>query len=196
MNPTFRRPQTSPPWLVLTTLALVLAVAGIAGCKTKPKPVTSTPEPPAASGDSATVPVKETPMKPVVDEPVAQRAMGAAEYNNQGLLKTVYFDFNKYDIRPDQRPTLQANADKLKTEPLSKFRLVIEGHCDERNTNEYNMALGDRRANAVKQYLIGLGVPAARLRTISYGEERPADPGHNEEAWAKNRRCEFVLEEG
>ena len=73
---------------------------------------------------------------------------------------------------------------------------MIEGHCDERNTSEYNMALGDRRANSIKQYMVNLGLPASRMRTISYGEERPTDPAHNEEAWARNRRAEFVLEEG
>jgi len=179
---------------------LALALAGILavspGCKKKPQAVTTTPEPPAAQNSGPSETVNETPLKPIVDEPVTPRSMGAAEYNSQGLLKAVYFDFNKFDIRPDQRPTLQANADKLKADPLSRFKVLIEGHCDERNTNEYNLALGDRRANAVKQYLMTLGVPAARLRTISYGEERPADPGHNEEAWAKNRRGEFVLEEG
>jgi len=171
-------------------------LAILPGCKKTPQAVTSTPEPPAAQNTAPVETVKETPLKPIVDEPTTPRSMGAAEYNSQGLLKAVYFDFNKSDIRPDQRPTLQANADKLKANPLSGFKVLIEGHCDERNTNEYNLALGDRRANAVKQYLMTLGVPAARLRTISYGEERPADPGHNEEAWAKNRRSEFVLEEG
>jgi len=188
---TWRRPASLP---ILAMLAAALILPG-AGCKKKPGPVTSTPEPPAQASAPAE-PINEQPMKPIVDEPAPQRGLGAAEYNRQGLLKTVYFDYDKSEIRPDQRPTLQANADRLKTDPLSKFKVVIEGHCDERNTNEYNMALGDKRANAVKQYLIGLGVPAARLRTISYGEERPADPGHNEEAWARNRRCEFVLEEG
>jgi len=182
----------------LPLLIFVMLLTGlVAGCKKKPAPVTSTPQPPDThTAAPAVEPVAENTMKPVVDEPIAQPPKGADAYNKQGLLKAVYFDFDKYEIRPDQRPTLQANADKLKAEPLSKFRLLIEGHCDERGTNEYNMALGDRRANAVKQYLISLGVPAARVRTISYGEERPADPGHTEEAWAKNRRCEFVLEEG
>ena len=200
MIQTIRRRHASPQVLVFAMMALaMLTMVAIVtmGCKKKPAPVTSTPEPPAVSQKAEPVEsVKEQPMKPIIDEPVTPRAMGAAEYNSQGLLKAVYFDFDKSEIRPDQRPTLQTNADKLKLDPLSKFHVLIEGHCDERNTNEYNMTLGDKRANAVKQYLIGLGVPAARLRTISYGEERPADPGHNEEAWAKNRRCEFVLEEG
>lgn len=190
-----RRRHAPIPLLALVVLSFAVLCAG---CKKKPAPVTSTAEPPAVhqTVEPTVEPVKEQPMKPVVEEPAPQRAVGADAYNKQGLLKSIYFDFDKYEIRPDQRPTLQANADKLKAEPLSKFRVLIEGHCDERGTNEYNMVLGDRRANAMKQYLIDLGVPASRLRTISYGEERPVDPGHNEESWAKNRRGEFVLEEG
>jgi len=180
--------------LFIGTLALASVIA--VGCKTKPQPVTTTPEPPAVATTPPPEPVREQPMKPAVEEtPAPARSMTADEYNRQGVLKAVYFDFDKYEVRPDMRPTLQANADKLKGQ-LSGFNLVVEGHCDERGTNEYNMTLGDRRANAVKQYLVSLGVPASRIRVISYGEERPADPGHSEEAWAKNRRAEFVLEEG
>jgi peptidoglycan-associated lipoprotein len=76
----------------------------------------------------------------------------------------------------------------------SQEKIVIEGHCDERGTAEYNIALGERRAKSVKRYLINLGVDSSQLSTISYGEERPADPGHNEAAWAKNRRAEFVIQ--
>jgi peptidoglycan-associated lipoprotein len=189
-----RKFQSSLPILIL----LIAAVAIFStGCKKKPAAATATPAPPAvAKTEPAPEPVKEEPMKPVVEEPIAAPRMGAAEYNKQGLLKTVYFDTNRHEIRPDQRPALEANALALKNAPISSFHVVIEGHCDERNTSEYNMALGDRRANSIKQYLISLGIPASRLRTISYGEERPVDPGHNEEAWAKNRRGEFVLEEG
>ena len=186
--------RRAPFHLLIFTMAAVAILAS--ACKKNPPPVTSTPEPPSQRTETAAEPVNEQPMKEVVEQPAQARSMGADEYNRQGLLKAVYFDFDKYEVRPDQRPTLQANADKLKTNPLSGFHVLIEGHSDERGTNEYNMTLGDRRANAVKQYLIGLGVPATRLRTISYGEERPTDPGHGEEAWAKNRRSEFVLEEG
>lgn len=181
---------------LVLSLCFFVAFGGLAiGCKKKPDPVASTPSAPA-SDTSAAVPVRETPMAPVVEQPAAPaRTMGAGDYNQQGILKTVYFDFDRYEIRPDQKTTLQGNSDKLKGD-LSRFALVVEGHCDERGTSEYNMALGDRRANAAKQYLVGLGVPAARIRTISYGEERAADGGHNETAWAKNRRAEFLLEEG
>jgi len=180
--------------LFIGLLALVSVVA--VGCKKAPQPVTTTAEPPAVTAPPPPEPVREQPMKPAVEEtPAPARSMTADEYNRQGILKAVYFDFDRYEVRPDMRPTLQANADKLKSQ-LSAFNIVVEGHCDERGTNEYNMTLGDRRANAVKQYLVSLGVPASRIRVISYGEERAADPGHNEEAWAKNRRAEFVLEEG
>lgn len=189
-------PMTHRSKLLVITLCFVVAFGGLAvGCKKKPDPVASTPSAPDTTS-AAAEPVRETPMAPVVEQPVAPaRTMRAGDYNQQGILKSVYFDFDRYEIRPDQKPTLQGNSDKLKTE-LSRFALVIEGHCDERGTSEYNMALGDRRANAAKQYLVGLGVPATRIRTISYGEERAADGGHSETAWAKNRRAEFLLEEG
>lgn len=109
------------------------------------------------------------------------------------MLKTIYFDFDKYDLRPDARATLAANVEWLQAN--RSWRILIEGHCDERGTNEYNMALGDKRANAARSYLISAGVSPARIRTISYGEERPAVMGHDEEAWAKNRRGAFVIEE-
>ena len=131
-------------------------------------------------------------MRQPVEEPVKQPSMTATQASQ--LLKAIYFDFDRYEIRPDQRQALKANADLLKGR-LSNFRLVIEGHCDERGTNEYNMTLGDRRANAARQYLIDLGISPVRIRTISYGEERPADPGHNERAWARNRRGYFQVEE-
>lgn len=107
------------------------------------------------------------------------------------LLKDIHFDFDKYDIRPQDAEILKENAALLKKYP--KVKIQIEGHCDERGTNEYNMALGERRANSTKNYLISLGIAAERMTTISYGEERPVDPGHHEEAWAKNRRAHFII---
>ncbi|HOJ32006.1 MAG TPA: peptidoglycan-associated lipoprotein Pal [Candidatus Hydrogenedentes bacterium] len=108
-------------------------------------------------------------------------------------LQPIYFDYDKYNIRPDQVATINQNADKIKKAlaQAPNTYILIEGHCDERGTQEYNMALGERRALAVRDYLINLGVPGQNLLTISYGEERPVDPGHNEAAWAKNRRAEF-----
>jgi peptidoglycan-associated lipoprotein len=107
-----------------------------------------------------------------------------------GYMKDVFFDFDKAEVRSDQRDLLDANAAFLKKYPTVRIR--VEGHCDERGTREYNMALGDRRANAVKEFLASLGVDAGRIETVSYGKERPFSPGHDESAWAQNRRGHFV----
>ena len=107
------------------------------------------------------------------------------------LLKDIYFEFDKYDIRPKDEEVLKENAAWLKKNPNAKIQ--IEGHCDERGTVEYNLALGERRANYTKKYLISLGIAPDRISTISYGKERPLDPGHNEEAWAKSRRAHIVV---
>lgn len=103
----------------------------------------------------------------------------------------VFFDFDKYDVRADQRGTVEALAAWLDTNP--SVTLSIEGHADERGTREYNLALGERRANAVRDYLVALGTNPARLSTVSFGEERPAVLGSNESAWAQNRRGVFVV---
>jgi peptidoglycan-associated lipoprotein len=103
----------------------------------------------------------------------------------------VRFDFDKSDVKEDGRKTCGVVADYMMKHPQA--RLVIEGNCDERGTAEYNLALGERRATAVMNYLVSLGVPKAALSTVSFGKEKPLDPGHNEEAWAKNRRAHFVL---
>ncbi|MGA7105621.1 MAG: peptidoglycan-associated lipoprotein Pal [Candidatus Deferrimicrobiaceae bacterium] len=107
------------------------------------------------------------------------------------MFENIHFDFDKSFIRKDAKPILQAVAEYLKKNPDAKVQ--IEGHCDERGTSEYNIALGQRRADSTKKYLANLGVDGSRLSTISYGEEKPADPGHNEAAWAKNRRAVFVI---
>ena len=107
------------------------------------------------------------------------------------LLKDIHFDFDKYNIRRGDAEILKENAALLKKNP--KIMIQIEGHCDERGTVEYNLALGERRANNTKKYLTSLGISAPRISTISYGKEKPLDPGHNEEAWAKNRRAHIVV---
>jgi peptidoglycan-associated lipoprotein len=123
---------------------------------------------------------------------VAKKEPGiAGEVFESRLLKDVHFDFDKYDIRPGDADVLKENATLLMKYP--KVKIQVEGHCDERGTNEYNLALGERRANAAKTYLISLGIPSDRISIISYGEEKPLDPGHNEEAWAKNRRGHFII---
>ncbi len=110
---------------------------------------------------------------------------------DSSLLKDIHFDFDKYDVRPEDAQILKENANLLKKFP--RVKVQIEGHCDERGTIEYNLALGQRRANSTKNYLVSLGVSADRISTISYGKEKPLDPGHNEEAWAKNRRAHTII---
>jgi peptidoglycan-associated lipoprotein len=104
-------------------------------------------------------------------------------------VKTIYFEYDKADIRPEEMSKLQANASWLKANPGSRF--TVEGHCDDRGSEEYNLALGDRRANAVKEYLVGQGIAANRIMTVSYGEERPVCRDETEECFGKNRRAEF-----
>lgn len=106
---------------------------------------------------------------------------------------SIHFDFDKSDIRADARPILEKIATYLKEHP--KVRIAIEGNCDEWGTEEYNMALGERRALATRRYLVSLGISAGRLNTVSFGEENPADLGHDEAAWQANRRCEFKIVE-
>ena len=106
-------------------------------------------------------------------------------------VRDINFDFDSSIIRPDAREILIVNADFLLKNRISS--IVIEGHCDERGTAEYNMALGQRRAQETKKYLVNLGIKESTITTISYGEERPLDPGNTEEAWAKNRRAHFLI---
>jgi len=123
---------------------------------------------------------------------VAKKQPGIeGEVFESSLLKDVYFEFDKYDIRPQDAEVLKGNAALLTKNPTVKVQ--IEGHCDERGTIEYNLALGERRANSAKKYLSSLGVSGDRISTISYGKEMPLDPGHNEEAWTKNRRAHTVI---
>jgi len=123
----------------------------------------------------------------------ARNVLTPDEINRMDILRRIHFDYDESEIRPDQRPVLQDNADWLREHP--GVVIQIEGHCDERGTREYNQALGERRAEATRQYLISLGVDADRVRTISYGEEIPLAQGSNEEAWAQNRRAEFTAVE-
>jgi peptidoglycan-associated lipoprotein len=105
--------------------------------------------------------------------------------------KDIYFDFDKFDLMPEARKILAEKASFLNAH--LQMKIQIEGHCDERGTIEYNLALGERRAKAALDYLVFLGITPDRISTISYGKEKPLDPGHNEEAWAKNRRAHFVI---
>jgi peptidoglycan-associated lipoprotein len=110
---------------------------------------------------------------------------------SRGYLQDAFFEFNDSTLSADAQTALTTSANWLRKNP--QYNLLIEGHCDERGTEQYNLALGDRRANQAKEYLVTLGVDAGRIRTVSYGEERPFDPGHDEAAWSKNRRDHLVL---
>lgn len=103
----------------------------------------------------------------------------------------IYFDYDKFNVKPEYRGTVNKVADWLKKN--SDYKLRVEGNCDERGTAEYNLALGEKRANSAKDYLVKLGIDKGKINTISYGKEKPVDPGHNEEAWAKNRNAHFVV---
>ena len=121
----------------------------------------------------------------------AERERAVAASSALSGMEFIHFDFDKYTIKPDARETLKKIADKLKAS--SEIKLLIEGNCDERGTVEYNLALGERRANAAMKYLVDLGIDGGRITTLSNGKEKPMDPGHTEEAWAKNRNDHFIV---
>ncbi len=180
--------------LVLSGIVLLLA----AGCAKKqtvrsnesmqPQAAAGAPAQENASpGGIATETVK--PEAPVPAGPVEAGALTEAQ---PSPFKDIHFDFDKSFVRDADRPTLETIAGYLKSH--SDTHVLIEGNCDERGTEEYNMMLGDRRADSARKYLVDLGVPAADLRTISFGKDKPVDPRHNEEAWAKNRNDHFVTQ--
>ena len=142
---------------------------------------------------SAEEKITEAPTS-VMGEPITEETAQAEKIvaRNQFLYEDIYFEFDKSILLPMAQDTLKKKAEYLYNH--SDITVVIEGHCDERGTNEYNLALGDRRSESAKRYLVDLGILPSRLTTISYGEERPVDPRHNREAWAKNRRAHFVIE--
>lgn len=116
---------------------------------------------------------------------------GDSDSGKAGSLTTVYFDFNSSSLSSSTRDALESNAAFLKEN--ASVEIQIEGHCDERGGVQYNLALGERRANAVKQYLISMGVPSSRVSTVSFGKERPVSFGHDESSWSRNRRANFVI---
>jgi peptidoglycan-associated lipoprotein len=131
--------------------------------------------------------VEKEAVAPAFDEEGAWRERMAAQVEAE----PIYFDFDRSFIRPEYRAVLAKKAEFLKENPGSHLR--VEGNCDERGTNEYNLALGERRSNSAKNYLVSLGISPDRIETISYGEERPLSIGHNEDSWSQNRRDDFVL---
>ncbi len=182
--------------LVLSSL-LVAAVV-LSGCAKRP--ATTQAAAPAPTGSASTTaatppapaPVQSAPPTAATTTPAPSSTARPAVQDFAAVpeLADVFFDFDKYDIRPGDAKTLDANANWLKSNP--NHLVLIEGHCDERGTNEYNLALGERRAKSTMNYLVSQGVQANRITIISYGEERPQCTEHNEACWAKNRRAHFL----
>ncbi len=171
-------------------VALAILVTFAAACSKKP-PVQTAPVPAPVPTPEAPTAVTVPPRPETPPVPPEVRVTDKTLVEISGYLKPAFFDYDKSDIRPDAREALNGDADFLKKWPTLK--VTIEGHCDERGTREYNMALGQRRASAAKEYLVSLGVDASRLTTISYGKERPFCTERNEECWQKNRRAHFVV---
>ncbi len=172
--------------LIATTMTLVLALAMFAGCSKK-APVVDDPAAGQGSGQVEDLPPPPVPEDNTVDTtpPAPDYAsMDPAEYGVQD----VFFAFDQYELDNESMGILSANARAIRE---AGTVVLISGHCDERGTLEYNLALGEKRANAVRDYLVSLGVPASRLRVTSYGENRPFATGSNEDAWALNRRAHF-----
>ena len=170
----------------------LLAVTFLISCgqPANPPPPKWTVENSNASAGQASAAAKPAPPKPEVDKDSSLEALRRGEAAGSGPLKDISFNFDSANLSETARATLKANAEWLKANPSA--RVQIEGHCDERGTAEYNMALGAKRAQAAMDYLSTLGVAANRLSTISYGEEIPVCKEHNEDCWVKNRRARFV----
>jgi peptidoglycan-associated lipoprotein len=161
---------------LVVLLVVGLLVAAVGACSKKQTTKVETEPAVTETVTETAPPVEEVEETPVTRIPV---------------LNDVYFDFDKSSLSAAAKQTLSENARQLKD--AGSMAVTIEGHCDERGTNAYNLALGEKRANAAKDYLVSLGVDAGRVTTISYGEEKPFDAGHDEAAWAKNRRAHFVV---
>jgi len=179
-------------------LLLLLVTLAVGGCGKK-KPPIARPIPPPPAGSTTVTPPPEPPAPApepttVPPEPVAEDSIAAGsidDINRNSPLKPVFYGLDLAEMDAEGQKVLQANADILRR--YATWQISIEGHCDERGTAEYNLALGERRAVASRNYLVSLGIPADRVKIVSYGKEFPFDPGHSEEAWAKNRRAHFVV---
>lgn len=187
---------------LLICISIMVAFALIVGCAQK-----QAAKPPEDAGKTETslLTDKDKKADPAADaaklpkESVSERPLDKASQDDsrlpleqlQARLKDIYFDYDRYDIREDSKQVLR-ELSSLLTKNRS-LRVVIEGHCDDRGTNEYNLALGDRRARAVKDFLVSLGTPSDKIDTVSYGEEKPLCAEQNDACWAKNRRGHFVL---
>ena len=181
---------------------VVLALLVFAGACHKNKPPVARPTPPVAAPTTNTPP-PPTPAPPMPtpdttpvpkEPPISEDPIASADLdtiNKNSPFQPVFFALDSYEVDSAGQQVLNADAALLKKYP--SWVITIEGHCDERGTAEYNLALGEKRALAAKTYLVSLGIPADRLRTVSYGKEFPFDPGHDENAWSKNRRAHFVV---
>ncbi|GIW53310.1 MAG: hypothetical protein KatS3mg081_2665 [Gemmatimonadales bacterium] len=177
----------------------VLALAvGLVACGGKPQPQAAPPPAAPSNGDEERRRREAEEAERRAREEAERRAAEEARRREAEMARVrsivaemIFYDFDKYNIRPDAQATLNAKAEVLRAHP--EIRVRIEGHADERGSDEYNLALGMRRAAAAKEYLVRLGLDPSRFEVVSYGEERPLDPRHNEEAWAKNRRAEFHI---
>lgn len=183
----------------------ILAAAALIGCAKQP-PATPAAgggsafpgavSPGGGSGGSTTGPTRiDSPPAPVIPNPgaVTGSAVGSSveSINDNSPLKPVFFLYDSDTLDEDARKVLNENAAVLSAN--GSWNITIEGHCDERGTPEYNLALGDRRALAVQNYLVSIGIPGGRLHTVSYGKEFPFDAGHSESSWVFNRRAHFML---
>jgi len=185
-------------------IAIIILMLGLIGFGCSSKKIALAPEgADKQSGASQTQPTSDeakksgedstkTGQKPMMAKPgIESRDIPLRSKEMSEILKDVYFDFDSYDVRDDVKPALRALAGYLIKNGSEK--LLIEGHCDERGTNEYNLALGERRAQATKKFLLSLGVASSRMEVISYGEEKPVCSEQTEDCWQKNRRVHFVI---
>jgi peptidoglycan-associated lipoprotein len=176
----------------LTVIALVATamLTFSTACKKKPPKSTEDTRPPVSKAPDTTV-APPPPSSTRKDVEADVLSMDIAAMNKKGYLSDAFFDYDQADLREDARSALAANSEWLKKYP--SVQILMEGHCDERGTAAYNLALGERRANAAKDYLGSLGVDGSRLRTVSYGKERPFCTESSESCWQQNRRAHFVI---
>lgn len=188
--------------IIILSLACFLIFAFLVSCRGKvkeaPTPPPPPPQPQPAQVKEQPAPEKVVPEQPVavVKEPVLTEEeifmkKSLEDMNTEAPLDMIHFDFDKYFIRDDAKPVLEKDAEWLKN--FATIKILIEGHCDERGTEEYNLALGERRAKSTSDYLVSLGISSDRIRIISYGESMPLETGHDEVAWQKNRRAQFRI---
>lgn len=178
-------------WICLALLLVIPGLMLMVSCTQKTVKTTEEPvaEQPQEQPAEAAAPVAEAPTEAAQDYDAEERALMAAR--NQFISEHIYFAFDKYNLDDLAQETLRRKATFLQENP--DIYITIEGHCDERGTNEYNLALGDRRAESAKSFLVDMGIEAYRISTVSYGEERPLCYEQNEECWANNRRDQFVI---